>query len=176
VNILSIVIVITLVIASSLAYSQKKDSQKISPNNDAVELTIKQIDGFLKHWDNFAKGNEDSEYLIVNTQSFYDNINKLLDENNQKVVPRVVFYFFVQAFYFLEEDTRLYSSLHRISGGKLIAVEVKEKGKLLDSSLIWKWWKTSSQNYPKYPLLENWINSTFAKETVIPMYERLSKN
>lgn len=133
------------------------------------------LDQYLQHWDNFAIGFEDNQYINRHAQEFYDGLVSALENKDWRAVPRAAFYFFVQVFLFLPEESKLYQVLYEIGQGQLRAREIKRKGRFLDSSQMWAWWQIYSAEYPQYFLLQKWIMRPFAQQTVIPTYKRLAQ-
>ena len=140
---------------------------------DSEKLAL--LDEFLQHWDSFAQGHEDTKYINAHQQEFYNALVDALQAGDTHAMPCCVFFFFVQVFFFLPEESRLYRVLHKLSNGQLQARVVKEKGKLLDSSQMWTWWQHHSAEYPIYGLLQEWMTRPFTQETVIPQYEQLAQ-
>ena len=134
------------------------------------------LDEYLQHWDNFARGCEDSQYINRHIQKFYAALVDALENKDPRAVPRAAFYFFVQVFFFLPEASELYQALYATGQGQLRAREVGKRGAFLDSSQVWTWWRAHSTEYPDYLLLQEWTRRRFAQQIVIPAYERLARN
>ena len=134
------------------------------------------VDDYLVKWDQFARGdNQLVPYLRDNKQEFELALAQLLRTGDRGAPARLVFYPVVQVGGAIPVDSELGIAARGVLGADFPIMTTKKGQKLLFSADLYSWWEKHQSEVEHLQTFDEWLERDFAKNTVLPMYQRLQR-
>lgn len=134
------------------------------------------IDRYLVTWDRFAQGaNELVPQLNRDTPRFQQLLAEALMQGDKRTPSRLVFYAVVQVGGFITYDSDLGRACERLVGSEVSIFTSENGDRSYFAGDLYLWWQRHRGEYVAFALYNEWLQRDFSTQTVIPMYESLTK-
>jgi hypothetical protein len=172
-------ILLALLIASIAGSDQQAGEKSTDPTSRPAEGKTMNadralVDEYLVKWDQFAQGHKQlAPYLRDNKQKFELALAQLLRTGHRSAPARLVFYPVVQVGGAIPSDSELGVAARAVLGADFPITTTKEGQKVLFCADLYSWWQKQQSKFEHFQTFDDWIGRDFAKNTVLPMYQRL---
>jgi hypothetical protein len=141
----------------------------------AEEIDLTPLDAYLGIWDRFAQGDN---LLVQQLNSTWpqarETLISALRAKDPRAPSRLVFLMLVQVGGSIPVDSET-GRAWRDFVGEFSTVKGKDGKEVYFAADFYHWWTRHRSAQDDLPLLVAWLSRDFARNTVIPMYERMSK-
>lgn len=144
-------------------------------SRSAPSDSMDTIDNYLMAWDDFALGdNAKIEIINANKDAFENALSQALAKRDRRAPGRLVFLAVVMVGAPIGYNGKLGTAFRKIAGDVVPHTDSDGEPSYFPGD-IYFWWVKNKDKFEAYPLLDDWLQRDFAKQTVIPMYERVCK-
>lgn len=133
-----------------------------------------EIDRYLKKWDEFANGSPDPNYRIGDyTDDFEERLKAAFKLRDPRAPSRFVFSALVQIGGSIPAKDGHAKAFREMVGDGCKISRGEDGAESYFAGDLYYWWRDHGTNYPKMPLMEEWLARDYAKTVALPLYESI---
>jgi hypothetical protein len=130
------------------------------------------VDGYLARWTQFAQGdNSLASSIKQDQQRFESQLSRLLQDGDPQAPARAVFYTVVQVGGSIPVESELGQAMAPLLGPDFPTITSEAGPPSFLSVDLYFWWLDNASRYQPFQLFDDWSQTEFARNVVIPMYE-----
>jgi hypothetical protein len=153
----------------------KKKTKEVEQDSSESTGGFEFVDDYLRKWNEFAtKGTDWVPYINDNGERFQLELTDAFEKGDMRAVSRLVFFAVVRVGTLIPNDCKLGMCLQEVSKDDGIRLTTHGEDTGFFAADVYVWWEKNQSRFPEFGLLQEWAESDFGRNVVIPQYRRMA--